>query len=156
MYPVIKVLTTAARFRDEAMGTKKKFWCRDEHSRHWLFKFSRPGTGEHWSEKIAAEVGAALGVPCAHVELAECDDLPRKPLTELRLEGLGVAHVHGNELLQELDSSYPVVQLRGVTKHRVDAVLGLLAKIDAPESGDPRLASAADVFLGYPSSSTRW
>ncbi len=146
-YPVHQI-STSARFRDETMGTKEKFWYRDEHKRHWLFKFSRSGTGEHWSEKIAAEVGTALGVPCAHVELAECGGLPGSLTGSFVTRGSGPL-VHGNELLQEVDATYPVVKLRGVTKHTVDAVLELLARIEAPESGDPCLMSAADVFLGY-------
>ncbi len=146
-YPVHQVLISA-RFGDEAMGTKKKFWCHDERERRWLFKFSRPDTGEHWSEKIAAEVGAALGVPCANVELAECGGLPGS-LTESFVSKDSASLVHGNELLQEVDASYPTYQFRGVSKHTVDAVLGLLAKIEAPESSEPRFASAADVFLGY-------
>ncbi len=56
---------------------------------------------------------------------------------------------HGNELLQEVDATYPVTKLRGVSKHTVDAVLELLAKIEAPESDYPSIVSAADVFLGY-------
>lgn len=146
-YWVIEILTTA-RSRDEAMGTKQKFWCHYQQAR-WLFKFSRPGTGEHWSEKIAAEVGAALGVRCAHVELAKCGGLPGSLTQSFVTKGSGPL-VHGNELLQEDDATYPVVTtFRGVSKHTVDTVLELLAKIEAPESGDPRLASAADVFLGY-------
>jgi hypothetical protein len=146
-YPIREVLS-AARFRDETMGTKEKFWWRDAQKLHWLFKFARTGTGEHWSEKIAAEVGSALGVPCAEVELAECEGQPGSIARSFVETGSG-SLVHGNELLQEVDASYPVVQLRGVTKHTVDAVLGLLSKIEAPTSGDPRLVSAADVFTGY-------
>ena len=146
-YPVRQVLTSA-RFRDETMGTKEKFWCRDEKGLHWLFKFARPRTGEHWSEKIAAEVGLALGVPCAHVELAECRGQPGSLTRSFVTKGWA-SLVHGNELLQEVDASYPVVKLRGVTKHTVDAVLGLLSKVDAPTSSDPRLVSAADIFMGY-------
>ena len=128
-YPVHQVLISA-RFGDEAMGTKKKFWCHDERERRWLFKFSRPDTGEHWSEKIAAEVGAALGVPCANVELAECGGLPGS-LTESFVSKDSASLVHGNELLQEVDASYPTYQFRGVSKHTVDAVLGLLARLEA-------------------------
>ena len=146
-YP-IRQIVASARFRDETMGTKAKFWCRDAQGLHWLFKFSRPGTGEHWSEKIAAEVGSTLQVPCAHVELAEYEGLPGSLTRSFVVKG-AASLVHGNELLQAVDATYPVVQLRGVTKHTVDAVLALLSKIDARDSGDPRVTSAADIFLGY-------
>jgi hypothetical protein len=146
-YPVHDV-STWTRFGNETMGTKAKFWCLDDQARRWLFKFARPGTGENWSEKIAAEVGLTLGVPCAHVELAECEGRPGSLTQSFVTEGSGPL-VHGNELLQQRDATYPLVQLYGVSKHTVDAVLGLLATIAAPTSGDARLVSAADVFLGY-------
>lgn len=146
-FPVREILITT-RFRDEAMGTKQKFWCRDPEGRHWLFKFSRPATGEHWSEKIAAEVGVLLGVPCAQVELARCEG----SFGSLSLSFVGKGSgslVHGNELLQEVDAHYPVVELRGVTKHTVHAVLDVLSK-NAPIAPDhPSLLTAADVFVGY-------
>lgn len=54
------------------MGTKEKFWYRDpDDDVDWLFKHPRENTGEHWAEKIAAEVAELLGVPHATVELAE-------------------------------------------------------------------------------------
>lgn len=41
----------------EQLGTKEKFWfSMDTEPKLWLFKFSRAGTGEHWSEKCAAEL----------------------------------------------------------------------------------------------------
>ena len=58
----------------EQMGTKAKFWCRDTSTNErWLFKYNRPKTGEDWSEKIASEVAKLLEIPCAIVELAECE-----------------------------------------------------------------------------------
>lgn len=146
-YNVREVLVTT-RLRDEAMGTKEKFWCRDNEGVHWLFKFAREGTGEHWSEKIAAEVGAALGVPCADVELARCAEHAGSISRSFVTRGQ-TSLVHGNELLQEIDASYPIVQLRGVTKHTVDAVLRRLSTIDAPAASVAQLRSAADVFVGY-------
>ena len=64
----------------ESRGTREKFWIfiPDEqilpHELNlWLLKFPRRDTGEHWAEKIAAEVGDLIGVKCARVELANCD-----------------------------------------------------------------------------------
>jgi HipA-like C-terminal domain len=130
------------------MGTKAKFWYQDEDDTSWLFKFARSSTGEHWSEKIAAEIGAALGVPCAQVELALCDGHPGSVSRSFVEAGEGPL-VHGNELLQEVDESYPTVQLRGVSKHTVDAVLGRLEGVRSPRAGDPALICAADWFVGY-------
>jgi hypothetical protein len=58
------------------------------------------------------------------------------------------ALVHGNELLQEVDDTYPVTQLRGVSKHTVDAVFGQLSAVDPP-IGSPSNLSASDCFVGY-------
>jgi hypothetical protein len=56
----------------EALGSKRKFWYRDPGDRApWLFKYPQLATGQHWAEKIAAEVAGALGIFHAIVELAE-------------------------------------------------------------------------------------
>lgn len=122
----------------EQMGTKAKFWYRAPNGEEWLFKFARDRTGEHWSEKIASEIGAALGVPCAHVELAYCDGLLGS-VSRSFIDSDQESLVHGNELLQEVDGSYPSSQLRGVSKYTVDAV-----------SPSPRTGSLATCC------STRW
>ena len=56
---------------EEAMGSKEKFWFREmDDSPDWLFKYPQPNTGQHWAEKIAAEVADALDILHARVELA--------------------------------------------------------------------------------------
>jgi len=143
-YPVIDV-SFVARDLIETMGTKRKFWF-TRNGMQWLFKYSRPHTGEHWSEKVAAEIGAQLGIPVARVELAMCDGMPGA-CSKSFLPDKGVL-VHGNELLQKVDQTYPVTQLRGVSKHTVEAVFGPLSNVDAPVGAPPTL-SAADCFVGY-------
>ena len=55
----------------EHQGTRTKFWVRIEGRRgRWLLKVPRADTGEHWAEKVAAEIGHLIGVECAQVELA--------------------------------------------------------------------------------------
>jgi len=57
----------------EQLGSKPKFWFRykGRPTEDWLFKYAREGTGEHWAEKVAAEVATLLGLPAAHIELAQ-------------------------------------------------------------------------------------
>jgi len=143
-YPVFDV-SSVARDLIETMGTKRKFWFTRDGTR-WLFKYSRPDTGEHWSEKVAAEIGAQLGIPVAQVELAMCNDTPGA-CSKSFLPDKGVL-VHGNELLQKVDQAYPVTELRGVSKHTVDAVFAPLNDVEAPLGAPPTL-SAADCFVGY-------
>jgi hypothetical protein len=144
-YPVGDV-SSVKRDLIEAMGTKRKFWFTHTDGTRWLFKYSRPRTGEHWSEKVAAEIGVQLGIPVARVELAVCDGVPGA-CSKSFLPNKGVL-VHGNELLQEVDQAYPVTQLRGVSKHTVDAVFDQLCNVDPP-MGSPSSLSAADCFVGY-------
>lgn len=59
----------------EHMGSKAKFWCQLESSERgrqarWLFKHPQEHTGQHWAERIAAELAARLGIPHAPVRLA--------------------------------------------------------------------------------------
>ena len=63
------------QLRLESRGSRRKFWISiDGEPNPWLLKYPRPNTGEHWAEKIAAEVGKLVGVDCARVELADCGD----------------------------------------------------------------------------------
>ena len=68
-YPVVSVLLPAEA--PELIGGREKYWIAGHTgSNLWLLKFPRPGTGEHWAEKVAAEIGRLIGVNCANVELA--------------------------------------------------------------------------------------
>ena len=72
-YPVVPI---PARFdARENRGTRTKFWVQiGEGTDRWLFKIPRRNTGEHWAEKVAAEIGCLVGVECAQVELARYTD----------------------------------------------------------------------------------
>ena len=68
-YPVVPV--PARLDVEEGRGTRPKAWVRiPPENDPWLLKIPRPNTGEHWAEKIAAEIGGLIGVNCAQVELA--------------------------------------------------------------------------------------
>ena len=60
----------------EKRGGKAKFWYEHWYEQPggsiyaWLFKYPRENTGEHWAEKVVAEVAGFLDIPCARVELA--------------------------------------------------------------------------------------
>ena len=72
-YPVIVVPKDAPR-RDEHMGSKGKFWYKDDDFGWCLFKQGRSGTAEDFAEKAAAELAAMLGLPHARVEFAQSGD----------------------------------------------------------------------------------
>ena len=68
-YPVIPIDIPPREM--EGRGSRRKFWIvRPDDQSDWLLKFPRPGTGEHWAEKLAAEIGRLINVNTAHVELA--------------------------------------------------------------------------------------
>lgn len=75
-YPVIDA-TEWEPIDLETGGGNEGQWRRDRHGTDWFFKprTEHPGwvQGEDWAEKIAAEYAHMLGVPAAHVELAEVD-----------------------------------------------------------------------------------
>ena len=68
-YPVVPVRLPAEA--PELIGGRQKYWITGHTgSNLWLLKFPRLGTGEHWAEKVTAEIGRMIGVNCANVELA--------------------------------------------------------------------------------------
>ena len=83
----------------ETMGTKEKFWYRqpEKQARDWLFKFPQGNTGQHWAEKIAAEVAGFLRIRHARVELAVFDGAYGS-VTESFTRG-GRQLWHGNQVL---------------------------------------------------------
>lgn len=99
-YPILEVQPEWAP-QTENMGSKQKFWylLPGDTESYWLFKYPRRAdSGEHWAEKIAAEVAGLLGVPHARVELAEHQG-NRGSITE----NIVPEHhdlIHGNEVLE--------------------------------------------------------
>ncbi len=138
-FPIYQVSRDAS-FGTETMGTKGKFWWRDDDGGHWLFKFGRPDTGEHWAEKVVAHFAELLQVPAARVELAECDG---KLGTIGRSFADEATMVHGNELLQAVDSTYPVHEIYGVRDHTVERAWGLGAGAATPAATMPRALAAS-------------
>ena len=73
----VRVLPQAPQTLPENRGSRKKYWLPFDGERNlWLLKFPRhrQGQGEHWAEKIAAEVGHLLRIDCARVDLARSGD----------------------------------------------------------------------------------
>lgn len=96
MFPIVNVPADAAEL-SEQMGTKFKFWYSDECRRRILFKEGRPGTGENWAEKLAAEFAELLGIPHAHYDLAMWKD--RYGVITPSLVAKNERLIHGNELI---------------------------------------------------------
>lgn len=96
-YPIIEIQREWV-LQPEALGSKEKFWFRrNDDEPEWLFKFARLATGEHWAEKIAAEVADSLRITHARVELAEFQGT-RGSASESFAQG-GRELFHGNQVL---------------------------------------------------------
>ena len=96
-YPILEVFPAGSE-RVEQLGSKPKFWFRwDIGDKRWLFKYARSGTGEHWAEKIGAEVAELLGVPHASIELAVFGD--KRGSASPSFVPPGIDLIHGNEIL---------------------------------------------------------
>ena len=96
-YPIVQVRKEWV-LEQEVMGSKEKFWYLPEgQTTKWLFKYPREDTGEHWAEKVAAEVAGWLGIPHGRVELAVFEG-KRGSVTKSFVSD-GQELVHGNQVL---------------------------------------------------------
>lgn len=131
---------------EEGMGTKRKFWYRDPDTKNeWLFKYPRERTGEHWAEKIAAEVAGALGVDHATAELAVFEG--HKGVALRSFVSHGEELVHGNQLMEiAVDSYNPEAGFR-YKRHSLANIwecLGLLSRLTESD-----LPTTKRLFAGY-------
>lgn len=133
-YPVVNV---EEAIDPEAMGSKGKFWClASERRGKWLFKYPRKNTGEHWAEKIAAEVAGRLQVPHCSVELAVFDGNHGTVSQSFVNESQGQVLVHGNQALDETVSEYDPKKRFRQSDHTLENIWMALARAteDAEES----------------------
>lgn len=156
IFPVYQVPEDGDDRMSEQMGSKRKFWYRRRESqRQWLFKYSRENTGEHWSEKVACELAQLLGLPHANVELARQGDAWGAIVEDVRADRERTSLLHGNELLLELDPSYPMQGGCRVSEHTVARVARALDGVLLPDlaASLPALPRGVDdalgLFVGY-------
>ena len=98
-FPIIKILADSPELAEQ-LGSKQKFWFRLKFDEQlWLFKFARDGTGEHWAEKVAAEIAALIELPAAQVELADFAGKQGSASRSFVFRHEGYDLVHGDELL---------------------------------------------------------
>jgi len=100
-FPIF-VVSAESIIEEEQLGSKDKHWCQlniEGTEERWLLKIPRqePGKGEHWAEKLAAEIGGLIGVPCAEVQLARFNEI-HATISKTFVE-TNWALVHGNEII---------------------------------------------------------
>lgn len=100
IYHILKLQSDSPELIEQ-LGSKPKFWfwLHGDKDRPWLFKYARENTGEHWSEKVAAEVAQLLELSAARVELAEFNGKRGIASRSFVPRREGYDLVHGDELL---------------------------------------------------------
>ena len=140
----------------EPLGTKRKFWFRDDQGRRLLFKAEERGTGEDWAEKIAGELAQLLGLPHVDYELAVESDGQTPGVVCESCAPPPVSLVLGNQLLLARDPDYPAAEGRRykVRQHTVSAVAEVIHGLQPPPSSwagalPATIETGLDVFTGY-------
>jgi hypothetical protein len=142
-FPIIKVESEWV-LEPEEMGSKRKFWYRPpgEHQRRWLFKCPQDNTGQHWAEKIAAEISEIVGIRRAAVDLAMFDGQQGSVSKSFVHSGLEL--VHGNQILSTLLPSYDPTKRFHQANHTPLGIYSLrLRSIMRPHWGENFLTIAA-------------
>ena len=137
-YPVFQVPDSGIDPEDEPerLGSKRKFWFRREDGVRCLFKFPRHDFGEHWAEKVAAEVADLIGVRCAEVQLARFGDvLGTQSSAFAEPEWL---RVHGNEVMAEGIPGYDGSRGSGRGDHSIRNILLAVSRWAERHDLDPQ------------------
>ena len=121
------------------MGTKMKSWYHLPYfNTEWLFKQPTEGTGEHWAEKISAEVARLLGVAHPKVEMATVEGV-RGTMTE-SFASQAMELIHGNEILTGIVPGYEKAKVYGQSQHTLANILLVLDKVFQSQPGVCELA----------------
>jgi hypothetical protein len=131
-YPVIEIQPDWV-LEQEAMGSKDKFWFRGDKGPEWLFKFPQPNTGQHWSEKIAAEVADHLDILHARVELAVFQGTRGSATESFARDGREL--YHGNQIMAGHVLGYDPGKTFGHSGHTLENIFLALERAFASEDG---------------------
>ncbi len=151
MFPIIELPDDAPKYWEQ-LGTKKKFWFRNEQGGYSLCKFGRPNTGEDWSEKLAAELAEALGLPHATYDLGVWRG--ERCVISPSIVPRGCSLITGNELLGSHQPSYTQAFSKfKQSAHTLETIWDVLeqSNCECPLHWNrpPGVYTARDVFVGY-------
>ena len=131
-YPVFEIQPHWVR-ETEAMGSKSKFWYHNDDAADWLFKYPQAQTGQHWAEKIAAEVAECLDILHAQVELAIFQGALGSASESFARDGREL--FHGNQIMAGYVSGYdPVKRFRQCDHTLPNIFLALDRAFASPEA----------------------
>jgi hypothetical protein len=146
-YPVI-VVTPESVLESEQLGTKDKFWFNTDDNyldkSQWLFKFPTPGTGQHWTEKIACEIAKQMRIVTPRVELAEFQGMSGSITENFTKDGYEL--FHGNQILAGFEPGYSADQRWSQKDHTIGRIFEAISDIYVrPEAG----RKYCDQMAGY-------
>lgn len=146
LYSVLEI-QPAWVLEQEALGSKEKFWYRAQGGEtEWLFKFPQPNTGQHWAEKIAAELAACLEILHAKVELAVFLGQKGSATESFAREGRNL--FHGNQILAGKVLGYDPARRFRQSDHTLDNVFLALDRLFLkPEAADRAKAQFASYLV---------
>ncbi|MGM0587985.1 MAG: HipA domain-containing protein [Bacteroidota bacterium] len=147
MYKILEI-TDDQVLETEQLGSKSKFWVtigEDEDEQDWLFKIPRKNTGEHWAEKVAAEIARLLEIHHAQVELARFGEVNGSCSKSFINRGKRPELIHGNEILAGRVLGYKKEKRYGQSDHTYDNIKEAINKV-GNESESQR---ALKQFAGY-------
>lgn len=129
LFDIISIRTDSPELTEQ-LGSKPKFWFRMEGDEQpWLFKYARDGTGEHWAEKIAAEVARLISLPAARVELADFMGKRGAASRSFVRRHEGYDLVHGDELLAGHVIGYERDKVFRHSSHSIHNIVAAVTKI---------------------------
>jgi hypothetical protein len=143
---VIVSIPIDAREDTEQLGSKPKFWVLLD-DRRWLFKVARPGTGEDWAEKVAADIARAIDVRAATVELAEYSGRRgciSQNFVDVRA---GQSLVHGNEILAMRVTGYDKGKTFRQSDHTLENIDAAIRGLFAPAFAERALTELAGYIV---------
>lgn len=143
-YPILDVQAKWV-LEPEALGSKEKFWYRaNDKGPEWLFKYPQENTGQHWAEKIAAEVAASLGILHARVELAIFQGARGSSAESFTRRGRSL--FHGNQILAGRVLGYDPMKAFRQSDH---TLTNIFAAMDSAFITPWSALKAKVMFAGY-------
>jgi HipA-like C-terminal domain len=159
-FPIVTVSSDVSQYTEE-IGTREKFWFRNEEGLLYLYKKIRYNTlndeiekiptGEDWAEKIASELCKLLELAHAEYELATFDG--ERGVITPRFLPEEASLITGNEILSGILPDYPTNQKYGVSQHTIDNVFNAIKdnSVYLPINWIPPegVSNAEETFVGY-------
>ena len=144
-YPIIEVESDWTTNKED-LGSKTKFWYTEpDETVHWLFKYPRDNTGEHWAEKIASELSECLDIEHANVELAQFERKRGSVSESFANEDHEL--IHGNQLLEWVVQGYHPERKFGQSGHTLDNIWQVMDYVFLDSEGVDRAKSQFSEYV---------